>query len=211
MKKQKNITKPQNKALRGRKIPVVFLDRDGTLIDSPNLNWKKEQFKISKGVAEQVKEINAIGVPVIIVTNQPVVARGLISEKDVVNLHNMLAERMMKKGATIDKFYFCPHHPDANIEKYRIVCRCRKPKIGLFLQAQKDFNIDFKKSFVVGDMTQDIFAGKKINAKTILVKQGHGGRDSKFNVLPDIIVESTAEALIFIKKSLKQELLKRLK
>jgi D-glycero-D-manno-heptose 1,7-bisphosphate phosphatase len=205
MKKQKNITKQKSKVSHGKKnkkIPAVFLDRDGTLIDSPHLNWKKEQFKISKGVAEQVKKINAIGVPVIVVTNQPVVARGLLSEEGVISLHNMLAERMMKKGATIDKFYFCPHHPNANVEKYRIVCRCRKPKIGLFLEARKDFNIDLEKSFVIGDMTQDIFAGKKIKATTILVKQGYGGTDGKFLVDSEILANTTEEALKIIVKTL---------
>jgi histidinol phosphatase-like enzyme len=114
----------------------------------------------------------------------------------------MLAERMMKKGATIDKFYFCPHHPNANVEKYRIVCRCRKPKIGLFLEARKDFNIDLEKSFVIGDMTQDIFAGKKIKATTILVKQGYGGTDGKFLVDSEILANTTEEALKIIVKTL---------
>ncbi|MEN9342167.1 MAG: hypothetical protein RIQ54_423 [Candidatus Parcubacteria bacterium] len=208
MKKQKNITKQKNKKSiieKGEKIskiPAVFLDRDGTIIDSPHLNWKKSQFKISKGVIDQIKKINTIGIPVIVITNQPVIARGLISETGVIELHKMLAKRFYKKGARIDRFYFCPHHPHANVEKYIIICRCRKPKTGLFQQACKEFNIDLEKSFVIGDMTQDIFAGKKIKATTILVKQGYGGNDGKFSVEPDKIVGTTADALRMIIKNL---------
>jgi histidinol phosphatase-like enzyme len=82
------------------------------------------------------------------------------------------------------------------------VCRCRKPKIGLFLEARKDFNIDLEKSFVIGDMTQDIFAGKKIKATTILVKQGYGGTDGKFLVDSEILANTTEEALKIIVKTL---------
>ncbi|KKU98549.1 MAG: D,D-heptose 1,7-bisphosphate phosphatase [Candidatus Jorgensenbacteria bacterium GW2011_GWC1_48_8] len=103
---------------RRQKQPAIILDRDGVLIDRPLLTWRKSQMKLSKGIAGEIKFFNEKKVPVIVITNQSVVARGLISEKGVVNLHELLNKRLKKSGAHVDKFYFCPHHPSANLKRY---------------------------------------------------------------------------------------------
>jgi len=175
--------------------PAVILDRDGVLIQRHLLTWQKKQLKLSPKIAPLIHKFNNRNIPVIIITNQPVVARGWISEKGVEKLHQILQMRLNKGGAFIDKFYFCPHHPEATLKKYRKKCDCRKPKIGLFKKAAKEFNINLSRSVTIGDMTQDILAGKKAGTKTILVKTGHAGKDNKYKVSPNFIVKDPANAL----------------
>lgn len=183
--------------------PAIFLDRDGVLIQRHLLTWKKEQMKLAPKITELIRYFNDKKIPIIVITNQPVVARGLISEKEVEKLHNILQKKLNKNNAFIDKFYFCPHHPDANIKKYRMICNCRKPAIGLFKKAAKKFDINLSKSVMIGDMTQDILAGKNAGSKTILIKSGHAGKDGKYPVNPDFVVKNTADALKLSKKILK--------
>lgn len=184
------------KKSNNNKIPVIFLDRDGVLIQRHLLTWQKKQMRLAKNIIPTIKRFNKKNIPIIVITNQPVVARGLISEKGVEELHAFLQSRLEKQGARIDGFYFCPHHPEATLREYRKKCSCRKPNIGLFKKADRDFNIDFKKSFFIGDMTQDILAGKKIGAKTILLTDcGYKGQDGKFNVEPNYKSDTLAEAL----------------
>ena len=178
-----------------KKRSAVILDRDGVLIQRHLLTWQKKQLKLSPRIAPLIRKFNNRNIPVIVITNQPVVARGWISEKGVEELHQILQARLNKNGAFIDKFYFCPHHPEATIKKYRMLCNCRKPKIGLYKKAAKELGVDLSKSISIGDMTQDILAGKRARLKTILVKTGHGGKDNKYKVSPDFIVKNTAEAL----------------
>lgn len=182
---------------------AIFLDRDGVLIQRHLLTWKKEQMKLAPKITELIRYFNNKKIPIIVITNQSVVARGLISEKEVEELHNILQKRLNKNKAFIDKFYFCPHHPNANIKKYRKECNCRKPKIGSFKKAAKKFNIDLSKSIMIGDMTQDILAGKNMGGKTILIKSGYAGKDKKYSINPNFIVKNTANALKLSKKILK--------
>ncbi len=188
------------------KKPAVFFDRDGTLIlESSNTKLENfERVRLFPGVAEAVKTLNKLGFLIIVVTNQPVVARGFATKKEVDAIHALLAQRLAKKGAKIDAVYFCPHHPEATLPKYRIRCRCRKPNIGMILQAVKKFNIDLKKSFIVGDRTADIAAGNRAKIKMILVKTGSAGRDGKHAGKPDFIARNLKEAASIIKREAKR-------
>ena len=192
-----------NKTIKTEKNPAIFLDRDGTLTQRADLTWKKSQIKISPKITPFLRQFNKKNIPIIIITNQPVVARGRISEKGVEKLHQIIQKRIKKQKAFIDKFYFCPHHPEATLKKYRKNCDCRKPKIGLFKKAAKEFNINLSRSVTIGDMTQDILAGKKAGTKTILINAGHGGRDKKYNISPEYIAKTTADALKIAQKILK--------
>lgn len=136
----------------------------------------------------------------VVVSNQSVIGRGYISETGVNRLHELLAKRLIRGRARVDAFYFCPHHPAAAVEKYRKNCSCRKPKAGLLLLAASDLNIDLKKSFMVGDMTWDIAAGKRAGAKTILVETGHAGRDKRLKIKPDLVAADILEASRLIRK-----------
>jgi mannose-1-phosphate guanylyltransferase/phosphomannomutase len=189
------------KSLMKPKRPAIFLDRDGTIIRQVELLNKPSQIKIFPGAATAIKAFNQLGYLVIIVTNQPVVARGLIVPKEVDHIHAILIDRLGKKGATIDAVYYCPHHPLANVKKYRMVCKCRKPSPGMILQAAKEHGIELKKSFFIGDSTQDVLAGNRAKVKMILVRTGHGGKDPwQHEGKPDFIVKDLAAAVKIIKK-----------
>ena len=178
---------------------AIFLDRDGVLIQRHLLTWQKKQMRLAPKIAKLIKKFNEKNTPIIVITNQSVVARGLITENGVNTLHGILQNRLKKQGAKIDEFYFCPHHPEATLKKYRKKCSCRKPKIGLFKKAAKEFNIDLKKSFFIGDMTQDILAGKRAKVKTILLtNSGHKGNDKKFKIKPDYKEPTLFSALTMI-------------
>ncbi len=178
---------------------AVFLDRDGTINEEVNLLTKPEQIKLIEGVAEGIKLLNEKNILVIVTTNQPVVARNLITEEQLKEVNAELVKQLEKKGAHIDAVYYCPHHPEkdhpeANNPKYRRVCDYRKPAIGMILKAAKAFKIDIKKSYVVGDKTVDVKFGKNAGCTTILVRTGCGGKDKKYNVVADYECGNLLEA-----------------
>ena len=141
---------------------AVFLDRDGVIIVDANLITRIGQIKVIEGVPEAMTRLKLAGFLLIIISNQPVVARGLISEEEVKALNNEIENIILKFGGPqFDGFYFCPHHPNANLENYRILCDCRKPAPGMLLKAASEKGIDVKRSFMVGDRITDIIAGKK--------------------------------------------------
>jgi histidinol-phosphate phosphatase family protein len=177
---------------------AVFLDRDGVINEEVDQLSNVEDLKIYSFSAKAIKKINDLGYLVIIITNQPMIAKGFMTEKDLDEIHKKLETELGKKGAKIDAIYYCPHHPEkgfpGEVRELKIKCNCRKPKIGLFLRAKRDFKIDLKKSFCIGDQTMDILAGKRAGCKTILVKTGYGGKDRKFGVKPDFVVKNLFQA-----------------
>lgn len=179
---------------------AIFLDRDGVIIENINLLHKPEQIKLIDGSAKALKMLNEF-FHVIVVTNQPQVARGLCTEEDVNKIHEKLKNDLKRFEAKIDAIYYCPHHPEKHHSdikpecmKYRIDCECRKPKIGMLTKAKEDFDLDLEKCFLIGDSTRDILTGKNAGCKTILVKTGYAGRDGKFLAKPDFICENLLEA-----------------
>jgi histidinol-phosphate phosphatase family protein len=183
------------------KRPAVFMDRDGTIIRQVELLHKVSQVRLFPDAVAAIKKFNDLGYLVVIITNQPVIARGIIGPKEVDRIHAVLIDRLAKKGAKIDAVYFCPHHPKANVKKYRMECRCRKPNIGMITDAVKDMNIDLKKSFFIGDSTRDILAANRAKVKMILLKTGHGGKDVwQFKSKPDFVVKNLASAAQIVKE-----------
>ncbi len=181
---------------------AVFLDRDGTINKEVPYLHRIKDLRLLQAAATAIKKFNQLGFLVVIVTNQSGIARGLLNEDKVDEIHAVLIKRLAKKGAKIDAIYYCPHHPsEAKIKKYRIFCRCRKPNVGLIKKAAKEFKIDLRKSFMVGDMTSDILMGKRAGLKTILVKTGFAGKDGKYNIKPDFLANNLSEAVRIIKKS----------
>jgi D-glycero-D-manno-heptose 1,7-bisphosphate phosphatase len=152
---------------------AVFLDRDGVLIEDVNLLQRPEEIRILPGVPEALQNLKAAGFQLHVVTNQAVVARGLLSEDDVRSLHICLNTLLQQAGApSIDGWFFCPHHPQATIAAYRLDCSCRKPRPGLILQAAALHHLDLACSYVVGDRITDIAAGSSAGCRTILVETG---------------------------------------
>lgn len=183
---------------------AVFLDRDGTINEEVGIITKKEQIFILPGVVDGIKQLKKLGFLVIVVTNQSVIARGLIKEEDLDLIHSHLLEKLSKRGALIDGLYYCPYHPEANLKKYRRNSVCRKPNTGMIKRAQKDFNLDIKNSFIIGDSTSDILCGKRSKMKTILIKTGLMGSDKKFNIVPDFEAKNFKDAVNYIKLVLKK-------
>ena len=145
------------------KQKAVFLDRDGTINKYVGFLSKPEQFELLPGAADAIKMINKSGYLAIVVTNQPVIARGDCTWDELQLIHDKMETELGKKGAFLDAIYVCPHHPDKGFEderpEYKFDCECRKPKPGLLLQAARDFNIDLSQSYMVGDSENDIKAG----------------------------------------------------
>ena len=134
-----------------------------------------EEFELIDGVTEAIKLINASGYLCIVVTNQPVIARGEVTVSELDEIHNKMETLLGQKGAYIDALYYCPHHPhkgyEGEIPELKIECECRKPKPGLLLKAAADFNIDLQSSWMIGDGENDVLAGENAGCKTILLKK----------------------------------------
>ena len=139
---------------------AVFLDRDGVLIEDVHLLTRPEQVVIPPGVPAALRALGEAGFKLIVVSNQPVVARGLASEAEVRAVHTHMESLLQSAGAPpLDGIYFCPHHPNATLAAYRVDCDCRKPRPGLFRRAAAELDIDLSASFAVGDRITDIIAG----------------------------------------------------
>ena len=151
------------------KQKAIFLDRDGTINKYVGFLRNIDDFELIDGVSEAIKLINQSGYLAIVVTNQPVIARGEVSWEELNEIHKKMATLLGKKGAYVDGIYICPHHPDKGFEgerpEYKIDCDCRKPKPGLLLQAAKDFNIDLSESYMIGDSYRDVEAGENAGVK----------------------------------------------
>lgn len=155
------------------KQKAIFLDRDGTINKYVGFLRKEEEFELIDGVAEAVKKINQSGYLAIVVTNQPVIARGEVAFEGLLTIHNKMETLLGKEGAYLDGIYFCPHHPhkgyEGEVPELKIECDCRKPKPGMLLKAAEDFNIDLSRSYMVGDGENDIKAGIAAGCKTVLL------------------------------------------
>ena len=156
--------------------PAAFLDRDGVLIEEAHYLSEVEQVHLIPGVAESIANLNLAGVPVVVVTNQAGVARGYFPEDRVAEVHEYLDELLAERGAWVDRYYYCPHHPDAAVEQYRVACECRKPRPGLLTRAAREMGLDLAGSYLVGDKVSDLAAGGAAGCKTLLVRTGHGAK-----------------------------------
>lgn len=185
-----------------RKQKVIFLDRDGVINKEVNYLSRPEQMELLDGAAKAVKKINESDYLAVVVTNQSVVARGLCSETDIAEIHHKLDMLLGERHAFLDRIYYCPHHPESGFEgenkAYKIPCACRKPQTGMLRQAEKDFNIDLGKSFIIGDTTADVMTGIRAGLRTILLRTGHAGKDEKYDCLPDFVFNDLKEAVDFI-------------
>ncbi len=156
------------------KRSAVFLDRDGTINVEKNYLHKIEDFEFIPGAQQAIKQLKDAGFLVIVVSNQAGIARGYFDEQAVNVLHDHIQSELATIGTSIDAFYFCPHHPEEGLGRYKVACECRKGEPGMLLEAAKDHNIDLKKSFMIGDKLADIEAGARAGCKSILVMTGYG-------------------------------------
>lgn len=181
---------------------AIFLDRDGTLNVEVNRVTTPDAFDLIDGVAKAVRKINESEYRAIVVTNQPVLARGDCDEATLARIHAKLDTLLAREGAYVDGLYYCPHHPHrgyaGEVAALKIDCECRKPKPGMLLAAKADFNIDFAQSWLVGDSTVDIRLANSLGIPSILVRTGKGGTDGIYDDKPSHTVATLSEAVDLI-------------
>lgn len=152
---------------------AVFLDRDGTINKYVGFLRNIDDFELLPGAADAIRKINASGYLAIVVTNQPVIARGEVTEEELRQIHNKMETLLGQEGAYLDAIYYCPHHPhkgyEGEIPELKIDCVCRKPKPGMLLWAAERFNIDLSRSWMIGDGENDVRAGQAAGCKTVLL------------------------------------------
>ena len=168
------------------------------------MDWYINEFELIDGVSKAIKKMNESGYLTIVVTNQPVVARGLCQIEDVERIHRKMETLLGQEGVYLDDICYCPHHPDKGYPEenpaYKIPCHCRKPDIGMLEDCVRKYNIDLAASWVVGDTTVDIQTGKNAGTKTALVLTGDAGKDGKYHVQPDLVARDLLEAIKEITK-----------
>lgn len=181
------------------KQKAIFLDRDGTINEYVGFLRKEEDFRLIPGVSEAIKKINNSGYLAIVVTNQPVIARGEVTEEELEEIHKKMETLLGLDGAYIDDIYYCPHHPDKGFEgeipELKIECDCRKPKTGMLEKAAREHNIDLSSSIMIGDSTLDIKMAENAGMQSILLKTGQKGEDGKYDVSPTLIAEDLNDAI----------------
>lgn len=168
------------------KQKAIFLDRDGTINKYVGFLRNIDEFELLPGAAEAIRLINESGYLAIVITNQPVIARGEVTVGELDEIHRKMATELGQTGAFLDALYYCPHHPDKGFEgeipELKFDCECRKPKPGLLLKAAADFNIDLSQSYMIGDSKADVEAGLNAGCKPILIDRNR----------PDALLEAVA-------------------
>ena len=157
-----------------KKNAAVFLDRDGTINEEVGYLSRIEQLELFPATFEAIQMINESGMKAVVVTNQSGVARGFFDEGFVNAVHAKINEMLREKGAFIDRFYYCPHHPTKGNGVYKTDCDCRKPEPGMLLKAAEEMDIDLSRSYMVGDMPKDIQAAMRVGVKGVIVRTGYG-------------------------------------
>ena len=176
---------------------AVFLDRDGTLIEERGYLDRLERLTIFPWTADALRLLKRAGFAIVVITNQSAIARGIIDEPFLEEVHRELNARLARGGATIDRYYFCPHLADAKIESYRQSCRCRKPGPGMIEQACREMNLDPARSIMVGDRWLDMACGIAAGTRTVLVRSGPAAHEAEAppdGVRADAIVNNLMEA-----------------
>lgn len=189
---------------------AIFLDRDGTMNVSKGFISKAEDLELIPGTIEAVKAINKSGALAIVITNQPVIARGECSFEELHNIHNKLKTLLGEKGAFVDDIFYCPHHTDKGFEgevpELKFDCECRKPKTGMVMNAVEKYNIDLSQSYMVGDSTMDLETARNAGVKSVLVNTGFAGNDGKYSRKCDIEAKDLLDAVEKIKADLKTKI-----
>jgi len=185
---------------------AVFLDRDGTVNEEIEYLTSPADLRLIPRSAEAIKMANGMGLRVLIVTNQSGVARGLLTEQQLEDIHRTLIGKLGAEGAVVDRIYYCPHHPGEGPERYRVACDCRKPGTGMIRRAVEDFGIDPTGSYVIGDRTVDVEMARNAGARAILVLTGYGRAERSLcerdGIPLDYVADDLFDAMHFVSRSL---------
>lgn len=180
---------------------VVFIDRDGTLIEDKNFLSKLEEVSFISKSVDAIKIFKSLGYKVVAVSNQSGIGRGLITFEDVEKVNQFISDELRRKNADVDGIYFCPHHPDER-------CSCRKPETGLIKKAKEEHNLNLGDAVIIGDKLSDILLGKRMSAKTILVLTGYGKKEfekiknfKKDSYEPDFVAQDLFDSALWVKEN----------
>ena len=153
---------------------ALLLDRDGTICEDVGYLGAVEDLRLLPGSAEAIVSATEAGFQCVLITNQAGIARGVLDEARLDEIHDRLRDLLAAEGARLDGIYYCPHHPEGEVVGYRTRCECRKPRAGMLLRARDEMGIDLESSYLVGDHLRDIEAGQAVGTTSILVLTGHG-------------------------------------
>ncbi len=174
--------------------PGVFLDRDGTIVHEANYLHRVEDMELYPSAAEAIRLLNQSGRLVVVVTNQSGVARGILSENEISVIHAALQKQLAHLGARIDRFYYCPHLPNAPVADFSCECECRKPNPGMVFAAARDLNIDLERSYLIGDKQTDIETAHRAGCVSVLVKTGYGASAAERQVDTETVRQGDSKA-----------------
>jgi rfaE bifunctional protein nucleotidyltransferase chain/domain len=177
----------------GEKVPVVFLDRDGTIIKDVEYLHTPEKVELLPHAGEGLRKLQSLGYKLIIITNQPGIGLGYYSEEDFFRVNREMFSQLGRYNVTINKIYYCPHTKDNK-------CRCRKPNTALIEIAKRTMNIDLSRSYFIGDSTLDVKTGENANLKTILLLTGKQGKDGNYKVKPTYVAKDLLDAANYISR-----------
>jgi D,D-heptose 1,7-bisphosphate phosphatase len=174
---------------------AIFLDKDGTLLEDVPFNVEPSLIRLARGAAEGLPRLKDLGFRLFVVTNQSGVARAMFEEKDLEPVMRRLQELTTTLGAPLDGFYYCPHHPEGSVARYALACDCRKPAPGLILAAASEHDVDLRASWLVGDILDDVEAGRRAGCRTALIDNGNE-TEWIWSPLrrPDLVASDLAEA-----------------
>jgi D-glycero-D-manno-heptose 1,7-bisphosphate phosphatase len=181
-------------------IPAVFIDKDGTLIQDVPYNVDPERIELAPGAALAAMMLSEAGYALVVVSNQSGVARGMFAEEALAAVEQRLRELLADFDVPLTGFYYCPHHPQGFVPRYSTPCDCRKPEPGMLLQAADDLGIDLARSWLIGDILDDVEAGRRAGCRTVLLDNGHEN-EWQWNPRrrPDIVASDLAKAAQLIK------------
>lgn len=175
---------------------VVFLDRDGTVIEEKDFIKSPEEIEFIPGSIEGIRTLRKLGYKIIVISNQSGIGRGILTENMVKEVNDSFIQQLRERGAPIVALYFCPHHPDDD-------CDCRKPNTGMIHRAVVEHKLDLEKAVIIGDKLSDIELGKRVGAKSILVLTGYGRKEREkledATVKPDFIADDLLGAVNWLK------------
>lgn len=180
------------------KQPAVFLDRDGTLVYPRHYPSRPEELCLYENIGPGLRKLQRAGYRLVVITNQAGIARGYFTGDDLRLMHEYLTTKLEYLGVRLDGIYFCPHHPEGAIPELAIRCHCRKPAPGMLLAAAADLDINLARSWLVGDILDDVEAGHRAGCRSILVDLGTEQRPGQGARYPDFIARDTAHALRII-------------
>ncbi|MCL5020905.1 MAG: HAD family hydrolase [Bacteroidetes bacterium] len=186
---------------------AVFIDRDGTINIDKDYLADPDDIDLIEGSSDAIKIANALGLKVVVISNQSGVSRGIMTAEQVDSVNSRLVEMLKYSGARVDAVYYCPHHPNYG---EKVNCACRKPGIGMLLRAKSEFGLDLGGSFVVGDKWSDVKCGENAGALTSLVRTGYGESDYQRCIDGGIKIDYLAENLFdsvtnFIRKKIETD------